>query len=160
MLLFDCHTLCDLMDGSLPSSSVHWISQASILEWVAISFSRGSTQRRDQTRVSFIGRRFFTTELPGKPEQFQDTISRPLIYPELSGFYQLYKELNNSFLKYNLFVDFLAFVLFCLASRKGLFSFIIYELDMLIQIFSVLTNTLLSLFVDISAKDETSPNSS
>ena len=37
-----CLTLCDRMDGSPPGSSVHGISQAEILEWVAISFSGGS----------------------------------------------------------------------------------------------------------------------
>ena len=51
-----CLTLCDLMDGSPPDSSVHGISQARILEWVAISFSRGSSQPRDQTYISCIGR--------------------------------------------------------------------------------------------------------
>ena len=40
--LQSCPTLCDPMDYSLPGSSVHWILQARILEWVAISFSRGS----------------------------------------------------------------------------------------------------------------------
>ena len=45
------------MDCSLPGSSVHGILQAKILEWVAISFSRGSSWPRDQTRVSCIGRR-------------------------------------------------------------------------------------------------------
>ena len=55
------------MDCSLPGVSVHGISQARILEWVAISFSTGSSWPRDQTRVSFIGRRiFFPTEPPGK----------------------------------------------------------------------------------------------
>ena len=54
-----CPTLCDPMDCSLPGSSVHGILQARILEWVAISFSRGSSQHRDQTRVSRVaGRRF------------------------------------------------------------------------------------------------------
>ena len=38
-----CPTLCDHMDCSLPGSSVHRILQARILEWVAISFSRGSS---------------------------------------------------------------------------------------------------------------------
>ena len=38
-----CLTLCDLMDCSPPGSSVHGISQARILEWVGISFSRGSS---------------------------------------------------------------------------------------------------------------------
>ena len=42
-----CLTLCDPMDCSLPGSSVHGISQARILEWVAISSSRGSSQPRD-----------------------------------------------------------------------------------------------------------------
>ena len=43
----------------LPGSSVHGIFQARILEWVAISFSRGSSRPRDRTRVSHIvGRRF------------------------------------------------------------------------------------------------------
>ena len=38
-----CLTLCDPMDGSLPGSAVHGIFQARILEWTAISFSRGSS---------------------------------------------------------------------------------------------------------------------
>ena len=54
-----CPTLCNPMDCSLPGSSVHGIFQARVLEWVAISFSRGSSQPRDRTRVSRIpGRRF------------------------------------------------------------------------------------------------------
>ena len=48
------------MDCSPPGSSVHGILQARILEWVAISFSRGSSQHRDQTWVSCIAGRFFT----------------------------------------------------------------------------------------------------
>ena len=44
------------MDSSPPGSSVHGILQARILEWVAISFSRESSQPRDQTQVSCIGR--------------------------------------------------------------------------------------------------------
>ena len=55
-----CPTLCDLMDYSPPGSSVHGILQARILEWVAISFSRGSSWPRNQTRVSCIAGRFFT----------------------------------------------------------------------------------------------------
>ena len=53
-----CLSLCDPMDCSLPGSSVHGLSQARILEWVAISYSRGSS--------ALVGR-FFTTELPEKP---------------------------------------------------------------------------------------------
>ena len=44
-----CLTLCDSMDCSLPGFSVHGIFQARVLEWVAISFSRGSSRRRDRT---------------------------------------------------------------------------------------------------------------
>ena len=40
--------------GPPPGSSVHGISQARILEWVAISFSRGSSQSRDQTSISYV----------------------------------------------------------------------------------------------------------
>ena len=54
-----CLTLCDPVDYSLPGSSVHGILQARILEWVAISFSRGSSQPRNQTQVSCIVGRFF-----------------------------------------------------------------------------------------------------
>jgi len=51
------------MDCSPPGSSVHGISQARILEWIAISFSRGSSRPRDQTCISCLAGRFFTTEL-------------------------------------------------------------------------------------------------
>ena len=62
-----CLVLCSLMDCSLPGSPVREISQTRILEWVAISFSRGIFPPRDQTRVSCTAGRFFTTEPPGKP---------------------------------------------------------------------------------------------
>ena len=55
-----CPTLCDPMDCSLPGSSVHGILQARVLEWVAISFSRRSSQPRDWTCVSCIVGRCFT----------------------------------------------------------------------------------------------------
>ena len=55
-----CPTLSDPMDSSLPGSSVHGIFQARILEWAAISFSRGSSQPRDRTWVSCIADRRFT----------------------------------------------------------------------------------------------------
>ena len=51
-----CPTLCHPIDGSLPGSSIHGISQARILEWVAISLSRGSSRPQDWTLVSCIGR--------------------------------------------------------------------------------------------------------
>ena len=49
-----CPTLCNPMDCSLPGSSVHGILQARVLEWLAVSFSRRSSQPRDRTRVSSI----------------------------------------------------------------------------------------------------------
>ena len=52
-------TLCDSTDYSPPDSSIHGILQARILEWVAISFSRGSSQPRNLTQVSCIAGRFF-----------------------------------------------------------------------------------------------------
>ena len=51
-----CSTLCDLMDYI-----VHGILQARILKWVALPFSRGSTEPRDRTKVSHIAVRFFTS---------------------------------------------------------------------------------------------------
>ena len=55
-----CLTLCDPMDFRSPGSSVHGILQARTLECIAISFSRGSSRRRDQTQVSRIAGRRFT----------------------------------------------------------------------------------------------------
>ena len=52
-------TLCDPVDCSPPGSSVHGILQARILEWVSISFSRGSSLPRDRTQVSCIAGRCF-----------------------------------------------------------------------------------------------------
>ena len=54
-----CLTLCAIMDCSPPGSSVLGIVQARILEWVAISFSRGSSLSRDCTQVSYVSRWFY-----------------------------------------------------------------------------------------------------
>ena len=65
-----CLILCDPIDCSLPGSSAHWIFQARILEWVAISYSRKYSRPRDRicvSCVSCIGGGFFTTGPPGKP---------------------------------------------------------------------------------------------
>ena len=55
-----CPTLCDSMGCSLSDSSVHGIFQARVLQWIAISFSRGSSRPRNWTRVSHIAGRRFT----------------------------------------------------------------------------------------------------
>jgi len=72
VLVSHVQTLCDPMDCSLPGSSVYEILQARILEWITISFSRGSSLPRDQTWVSSIAGRFFTTAPPGKPIIFKN----------------------------------------------------------------------------------------
>ena len=51
--LQSCPTLCDAMDHSPPGFSVHGILQARIWEWVAVSFSKGSSQPRDRTCLSY-----------------------------------------------------------------------------------------------------------
>ena len=65
-----CPTLCNPVDCSPPGPSIHGISQARILEWVAISFSRESSQPRDWTWslvCPALAGRFFTTEPRGNP---------------------------------------------------------------------------------------------
>ena len=62
-----CLTLCNPMDCSPPGSSVHGTPQASILEWVAISSSTGSSQPRDQTLISYIGRWTLPLSHQGSP---------------------------------------------------------------------------------------------
>ena len=60
-----CVSVCSVADYSPPGSSVHGISQARILEWVAMSASRGSSQPRDRTHVSGVSCTaggFFTSE--------------------------------------------------------------------------------------------------
>ena len=65
-------SLCDPMDCSQPGSSVHGIFQASVLEWVAIPFSRGSSTQGSNLSPALAGR-FFTAEPPGKPLAFWRT---------------------------------------------------------------------------------------
>ena len=65
-----CPTLYNPMDCSPPGSSVHEIFQARILEWVAVSFSRGSSQPKDQTWVSCTAGSSLLTELKGKPKGY------------------------------------------------------------------------------------------
>ena len=62
-----CPTLCYPVYCSSPGSSVHGISQARILEGVAISFSRGSSWPRDRTCIFSLPGRYFTLEPPRKP---------------------------------------------------------------------------------------------
>ena len=72
--------LCDPRDCSKPGSSVHGISQSRILDWVAISFSRGFSRPGDQTQVSCFEGRFFTiwaTRLFHTPEDLPNPGIKP-----------------------------------------------------------------------------------
>ena len=63
-----------------PGCSVYGIFQARIQEWVAISFSRGSSWPRDWTQVSCLTGRFFTTEPPRKPvSQITEGLILPVV---------------------------------------------------------------------------------
>ena len=66
-----CPTLCEPMNYT-----VHGILQARMLEWVAVAFSRGSSQPRDWTQVPCIAGGFFTSEPPGKPKSLSMIVSR------------------------------------------------------------------------------------
>ena len=81
-LLQSYPTVCDSVDHSLPGSSVHGIFQARILEWVAISSSRGFSWPWDQIQVfcvSCIADRFFTAEPLGKPNLAHGNLSINLL---------------------------------------------------------------------------------
>ena len=89
-------TLCDPRDGSPPGSTVPGILQARTLEWVAISFSRGSSQPRDRIQVSRIVGRHFTiwatrevtsrgiSQLQIPPHQEEDLPKRDCCHPKNS----------------------------------------------------------------------------
>ena len=66
MCAHSCPTLRNPMDCSPPGPSVPGILQARILEWVVIFSSRGSSQLRDWTHISCIGRQILYHEPPGK----------------------------------------------------------------------------------------------
>ena len=71
--LQSCLTLCDPMDCSLPGSSVHGILQARILEWVAMSFSRGSLQPRNRAQVSLLPEPWGQGKMYGKMSMYGKT---------------------------------------------------------------------------------------
>ena len=90
---------CCPMGCSLPSSSVHGIFQARILEWVAISFSRGSSQPRDQTPVSCIAGGVFiiwaTRETPLSNQYHWNSVLL-----EIPAFKKMWAWLQQSFWDY------------------------------------------------------------
>ena len=70
-------------DCSPPSSSVHGILQARILEWVTISFSRGSSRDRDQTQVSHIAGRCFNLCATREALKYKNTVSQKTSYRDI-----------------------------------------------------------------------------
>ena len=76
-----CPTLCNPIVYSPPGSSVHGILQARILEWIAIPFSRGSSQTRDWILVSCIAGRFFTISATGKSSLCSNSSNSKLLFP-------------------------------------------------------------------------------
>ena len=68
------------VDCSPPSSSIHGILQARILEWVAISFSRGSSQPRDRTQVSHLAGRHFNLCATREALKYKNTVSQKTSY--------------------------------------------------------------------------------
>ena len=74
------------MDCSLTGSSIHGIFQARILEWVAISFSRGSSPPRDRIQVSCIVGRLFTV---WATREVQGTMEKLMLANMLNAFYEL-----------------------------------------------------------------------
>ena len=96
LVVQSCLTLCDPVDCSLPGFSIHGILQARILEWVTISFSRGSSPPRDRTWVSYIGGRRFNlwatreahplllpTSKPNKQYNFHGNLFFPFLVDSL-----------------------------------------------------------------------------
>ena len=83
-----CLTSCDPLDWNLPGSSVHGILQASIVEWVAMTNSKGSYQPRYLTYisyVSFIGRWILLPLVPpGKPHYWKIDYSNLQMYTKNS----------------------------------------------------------------------------
>ena len=103
------------MDCSLPGFSIHGIFQARVLEWVAISFSRGSSWPRDRTQISCIAGRRFT--LWATREAHQES-------PPGKCYLKVYIKVNQLYIHIHpLFFRFLSHVALLLDSR---FLLVIY----------------------------------
>ena len=95
------------MDCSPPASPVHGILQARLLEWVAISFSRGSSQPRDWTHVSCIADRFFTvwvTQVKFPIVLLQPAVNSPRLPVMRSSSHLAGEWSNSTFCPENLFL--------------------------------------------------------
>ena len=99
-----CPTLCNSMNCSSPGSSVHGILQARMLEWVAIPFSRGSSQFRDWTWVSSTEGRLFTVWTTSEARSLKRNLKSNInlkccMYPLIAVLYHILilHYLNNVF---------------------------------------------------------------
>ena len=91
LVIQSCLTVCDSMDCSPPVSSVHQILQARRLDWVAILFSKESSQPMDRTQVSWIiGRFFIIWAHQGSPLYFPSFYSAECISHLLSTLSKLF----------------------------------------------------------------------
>ena len=136
------------MNCSPPGPSVYGIFPAIILEWVAVSYSRVSSQHRDWTHVSCIAGRFFTTEPPGKPFSITPSLYLLLFLPP-----SIHRIMQNLHLQYflNLFLSTfkvpiaaLAFIILQLISSGGfLTSLLVFTIFIF---FSVLVGNSLILY--------------
>ena len=94
-----CLTLCSLRDCSVPGSFVCGILQAGILEWVAIPFSRGSSQPKYRTWVSWIAGRFFTVWATREAQHSHRLWLSVMPFPQcpmLGNLHQRNKAMNTS----------------------------------------------------------------
>ena len=99
--MFSHWLFCRPMECSLPSFSVHGISQTRILEWVAISFSRGISQPSDRNPISWLASGFFTPEPPVKVKA-QVTQSYPTLCESID--YTIYGILQAKILEWVAFL--------------------------------------------------------
>ena len=91
-----CPTLCDPMDCSLSSSSVHGIFQARVLEWIAISFSKGSSLPRNRTQISSIaGIRFYRLSHQGSHFFFKKKNFKCILSVNIYFRHQFKKKIRN-----------------------------------------------------------------
>ena len=96
-----CPTLYNSMDYRPPGSSVHGILQARILEWVAISLSRGSSWLGDQTWVSCIAGSFFTVWATREADCPRNTTRKTVQLPN----HLLFWILRSSVIELQMFVQ-------------------------------------------------------
>ena len=75
-----CLTFCNPMDCSPPGSSAYAILQTRILEWFAMSSSKGSSQSMDQTCISCFASRFFTSSTTWETTSGMWVLAKHLIY--------------------------------------------------------------------------------